>query len=94
MSEAVDRTLTVGNPRGLHARVAARLVQAVDAHAAEVTLSRDGLDVRGDSIMGLMMLAAHAGCCVHVRAEGGDAAAAVAAVAEVLDAPEAGAVEG
>ena len=80
----IVRELEIVNKRGLHARASARFVQLVAAHDVEVSVSKDGITVGGTSIMGLMMLAASPGCCITVRAEGPDADAAIAALAELV----------
>ena len=51
-------TLDIVNAKGLHARASAKFVEVVEAHDAAVTVRRDGMEVGGDSIMGLMMLGA------------------------------------
>jgi phosphocarrier protein len=70
---------------GLHARPAAKLVQAANRFQCDVTLTKDGQDVNGKSIMGVLMLAAAQGTTVHVRAEGEGAQDAVAAIAALFD---------
>ncbi len=80
-----SRTVTVTNPLGIHARPAALVVQAAARFQSDVTLSkRDVGDVNGKSIMGVMMLAAENGAEVTVAAEGPDAEAAVATLADLL----------
>lgn len=74
------RSLTIVNRRGLHARASARFVQTAEAFDAELTISRDGLTVGGQSIMGLMMLAASQGTVIEVAARGADAEAALDAI--------------
>ncbi|WP_206453769.1 HPr family phosphocarrier protein [Aurantimonas marina] len=74
------RILTIVNRRGLHARASARFVQTAEAFDAELTISRDGLIVGGQSIMGLMMLAASQGTEIEVAARGADAEAALDAI--------------
>lgn len=74
------RILTIVNRRGLHARASARFVQTAEAFDAELTISRDGLTVGGQSIMGLMMLAASQGTVIEVAARGADAEAALDAI--------------
>ena len=59
-------TLHIVNEKGLHARASARFVETVEAHDASVTVVKDGLDVQGDSIMGLMMLAASKGTSIEI----------------------------
>lgn len=77
-----ERRLAICNERGLHARAAAKFVRTVEAFDAEVTVVKDGIEVPGNSIMGLMMLAAGFGSVVDVRAAGAQAE-------KVLDALEA-----
>jgi phosphocarrier protein HPr len=79
---AVARELPIINMRGLHARASAKFVKTVESFEAVVTVSKDGVDVGGTSIMGLMMLNAGPGSSIHVAATG------VQAV-EVLNALEA-----
>lgn len=83
--EPVSDRLTIKNKRGLHARASAKFVQLVERHDATVTVSKDGQTVGGNSIMGLMMLAAAPGCCIDVVATGNEAAAVIAAISELVD---------
>ena len=76
------RILTICNRRGLHARSSARFVKCVAEYNAEVKVRRDGQEVSGASIMGLLMLGAARDSQIEVSAEGQDAGA-------VLDALEA-----
>lgn len=62
--------LQIINEKGLHARASAKFVETVEAYDADCTVSKDGMDVGGDSIMGLMMLAASKGCTIGVETEG------------------------
>ncbi|MCW4115136.1 HPr family phosphocarrier protein [Aurantimonas sp. MSK8Z-1] len=83
-SAVVERTLTIVNKRGLHARASAKFVQVAERFDAEMTIVRDGLSVGGQSIMGLMMLAAAQGSNIHVSATGPEAAEAVEAIAALV----------
>ncbi len=65
--------LDILNEKGLHARASAKLVEVVEAHDAKATIRKDGLEVSGDSIMGLLMLAASRGTCIEVETSGPDA---------------------
>ncbi len=67
------RTLEIVNEKGLHARASARLVEVVEAHDAEAEVSKDGMAASGDSIMGLLMLAASRGTTIEVRTSGREA---------------------
>ncbi|WFS00706.1 HPr family phosphocarrier protein [Rhizobium tumorigenes] len=75
-----SRELLIINKRGLHARASAKFVQTVEAFDAAITVSRDGTTVGGNSIMGLMMLAAIPGCSVLVTASGNQAEEALNAL--------------
>ena len=69
------RELTILNVRGLHARASARFVEVVEAFDARCTVRRDGQSAAGDSIMGLLMLAASAGTTIEVETSGPEAGA-------------------
>jgi phosphocarrier protein len=77
---AVTRVLRIVNEKGLHARASAKFVQTVEKFDVEVTVSRNGDSAGGNSIMGLMMLAAGIGTAISVTATGPDAAAVIAAL--------------
>jgi len=77
----LERSVRIQNRLGLHARAAALLVQTAGRYASEVTIEKDGVEVHGKSIMGLMMPAAARGARVTVRADGPDEAEAVDGVA-------------
>ncbi len=66
------KELMIENKLGLHARAAAQIVKTASAFASKIVLSKDGVEVDGKSIMGIMMLAAAKGTTVLVRAEGDD----------------------
>jgi phosphocarrier protein HPr len=68
-----QRRLRIQNMKGLHARASARLVEVVEAHDAQATVSKDGMSTAGDSIMGLLMLAAGKGSDIDVETEGPEA---------------------
>ena len=81
----VEKTATIINPLGIHARPAALLVQAAAQFTANIYFSKGDVDqVNGKSIMGVMMLAAEQGAQVTVMAEGEDAAAAVEELVALL----------
>jgi phosphocarrier protein HPr len=79
-----ERTVTIVNKLGLHARPAAEIVKNASRFKSHITLVRDDLEVNGKSIMGVMMLAAEFGATVVVRAEGEDADAALDALAALV----------
>ena len=66
-------TLRIINEKGLHARASARFVEVVERFDAQAEVSRDGMVVSGDSIMGLLMLAASKGTSIEVRTSGAEA---------------------
>ncbi|MDA8585623.1 HPr family phosphocarrier protein [Rhodobacteraceae bacterium] len=80
MSDPVTRTLTIVNVKGLHARASAKLAELVEDFDADAMVSKDGLDVTGDSIMGLLMLAAARGTTIDVTTSGADAHALADAI--------------
>ncbi len=77
--------LRIRNRRGLHARASARFVTLASQFAATVHVTKDGQDVLGTSIMGLLMLGAAMGETISIRAEGADAEAALKALAELVE---------
>jgi phosphocarrier protein HPr len=79
-------SLQIRNRLGLHARAAAMLVQTANRFDAEVTVAKDGQVVNGRSIMGVMMLAAEQGSHIDVATSGPDAAAALQAIRELVEA--------
>ncbi|MFQ5888882.1 MAG: HPr family phosphocarrier protein [Gemmatimonadota bacterium] len=83
MSES-SATVRVGNRFGLHARPAAEFVKLASSFAATILVEKDGLEVNGKSIMGVMMLAAECGSTLTIRAEGEDSSQAVAALCELV----------
>lgn len=84
MSDAISRELPVTNKRGLHARASAKFVQMVEKFNAEITVTRGGETVGGNSIMGLMMLSAGIGTSIVVAAKGPEAQAALDALSELV----------
>jgi phosphocarrier protein HPr len=79
------RLATICNQRGLHARAAARFVKTAGQFDAEVRVRKNGAEVSGRSIMGLMMLAAAPGSVIELTATGHEAEAAVAALATLVE---------
>jgi phosphocarrier protein len=84
MARVTERSVTIVNPLGLHARPAAQLVRLASSFTSHVELERDGLTVNAKSIMGVMMLAAECGAAVVLRADGADEASAVEALAALV----------
>ncbi len=84
MSEPVTRTLTIVNEKGLHARASAKLVELVEGFDADAEVSKDGLSAAGDSIMGLLMLAASRGSSITVETSGPEAGALADAIEALI----------
>jgi phosphocarrier protein HPr len=80
-----ERTLTISNRYGLHARPAAEFVKLAATYRSEITVRKDDLEVNGKSIMGMMMLAAECGSRITIQASGEDAAEAVAELSQLVD---------
>lgn len=81
-----SREMLIVNQRGLHARASAKFVQLAAGFDADICVEKDGIQVGGTSIMGLMMLAASPGCLITVTASGPQAQEAVAAIEELVKA--------
>lgn len=77
-------TLLIVNDKGLHARASAKFVETVERFDASARVSRDGMDVSGDSIMGLMMLAAAKGTTIDIRVDGPEAELLAMALRELV----------
>ncbi|MCA0918959.1 HPr family phosphocarrier protein [Pseudooceanicola nanhaiensis] len=75
MSTTITRKLKIINEKGLHARASAKLVEVAEGFDARAEISRDGMSASGDSIMGLLMLAASKGTTIEVETSGSDAEA-------------------
>jgi phosphocarrier protein HPr len=80
----IERTVTIVNKNGLHARPAAEIVKLAARYQSEITIVRDDLEVNGKSIMGVMMLAAEYGADIVLRASGPDAEQAVGAIERLI----------
>ena len=79
-----SRSVTVLNKLGVHARPAALFVRTANKFASDITIEKDGEQVNGKSIMGLMMLAAGPGSKIIVYCEGDDAHQALAEVEALI----------
>jgi phosphotransferase system HPr (HPr) family protein len=78
------KDFTILNKLGIHARPAAQFVKTANRFQSEIRVEKDGEEVDGKSIMGLMMLAAGHGSVIAVSAEGEDADAAIAAIEDLI----------
>ncbi len=81
----VAKTFTIRNRFGLHARAAAQFVQLASKFASEIFVDKNGQEVNGKSIMGILILAASQGAEITVRAEGPDAEGALNALGELIN---------
>ncbi len=77
--------LKIVNDKGLHARASARFVETVERFDAEAQVSRDGMTVSGDSIMGLMMLVAAYGTHIDVETSGREASQLAEALRQLVE---------
>jgi phosphocarrier protein len=81
-----QRRFMIVNTLGLHARAAAQLVQTANRFRSEVVVEKDGQEVNGKSIMGVLMLAAGRGAEIQVACEGEDADQAMIDLARLIEA--------
>jgi len=81
---SVEREFDILNRLGLHARAAAQMVRMANGFASEVRVAKDGIEVNGKSIMGVLMLAAPKDTKILIRAIGPDAEEALAALGELI----------
>ncbi|BDV43483.1 phosphocarrier protein HPr [Geotalea uraniireducens] len=78
------REFTIVNKLGLHARASALLVKTTSRFGSEIKIAREGVEVNGKSIMGIMMLAAAMGTVITVKVDGEDETEAMAALEEII----------
>lgn len=81
----LSKRVTIRNQKGLHARAAAKFVKVASAYQADVEVEKGGQTVTGQSIMGLMMLAAAPGCEIEIRASGEQGEDCLAALVELVE---------
>jgi len=80
----IEQDLEIVNEKGLHARASAKFVEVVERFGADVVVMKDGMSVPGDSIMGLLMLAASRGTSITVKISGADEAEVMDALAALV----------
>jgi len=85
MRETLSEKLLIINRRGLHARASAKFVNTAARFSCDITVAKDGTEVCGTSIMGLMMLAAAPGQYITITATGEDAEEALATLKTLVD---------
>lgn len=85
-TQKAEKDIAVVNRLGLHARPAAMFVRIASRYRCDVWVAKEGEEVNGKSIMGLMMLAAGQGSKLHLRCDGPDAEKALADLEELINA--------
>lgn len=81
----IQQSVKIVNEQGLHARPAAKFVQVASRFSSDIKVLKDGREIDGRSIMGLMTLTAKQGSEIVITAEGNDAEAAVAALTQLVN---------
>jgi phosphocarrier protein HPr len=84
-SDTVERSIKICNELGLHARAATKFVQIAGKYPCDITVEKDGHEVNGKSIMGVLMLVASKGTTIQVKANGPQAGDAVAALVKLVE---------
>jgi phosphocarrier protein HPr len=84
-AQKMTKELTILNRLGLHARPSAMFVKVCNRHKSEIWVEKDGEQVNGKSIMGLMMLAAGQGSKLRVTCEGPDADKAIQDIEDIIE---------
>lgn len=79
------QTFTIRNRLGLHARAAALFVKTANRFEADVIVEKDGVEVNGKSIMGILMLAASKGTKVTLKAEGRESTQAIQTLGKLIE---------
>jgi phosphocarrier protein len=83
--QRIERSFTIVNSLGLHARPAAMMVQTANRFQSDIQMEKDGTQVNAKSIMGVLTLAASKGSSIVMICEGEDAAQAMEALAKVIE---------
>ena len=83
-SDSINMRLKILNEKGLHARAAAKFVELVDTFDVSLVVKKDNLEASGDSIMGLLMLAASRGTEIELVASGLEAAETLSALSDLI----------
>jgi phosphotransferase system HPr (HPr) family protein len=81
----MEKAMTIKNRMGLHARPAAMFVQEAGKFKSQIYVVKDGLQVNGKSVMGLMLLAAESGAKLTIKADGPDEAKALEALEKLFE---------
>ena len=83
--QPIEKECVITNKLGLHARPAALFVQTANRYGADITVMKDGEEVNGKSIMGIMTLAVQQGTAITIRVSGLDAKDALDALVELIE---------
>jgi phosphocarrier protein HPr len=83
--QKIEKEITIINRLGLHARPAAMFVRIASRYRSEIWVEKEGEQINGKSIMGLMMLAAGQGSKLMIRCEGPDADRAMEEIEELIN---------
>ena len=83
-NDTINMRLKILNEKGLHARAAAKFVELVDTFDVSLLVKKDNLEASGDSIMGLLMLAASRGSEIELVASGLEAAETLSALSDLI----------
>ena len=83
--EAAERAVVIKNELGMHARAATKFVQTANKFQSAVSVEKDGHEVNGKSIMGVLMLVAAKGTTILIRAKGARCEEAVVALVQLVD---------
>lgn len=84
----IKKTVVIRNKQGLHARPAALFVQVANKYDSKIVVKKEGQEVNGKSIMGILMLAVEKGALVEMIAEGDDAEEAAMELERLLSQEE------
>lgn len=83
-SDKIEKEVTIVNRLGMHARPAAMFVRIASRFRSEIWVEKEGEQINGKSIMGLMMLAAGQGSKLRIRCEGPDAERAIVELEQLI----------
>ncbi len=81
----IEKTLTLKNKLGLHARAAAKLVQVTEQFKSEIKIVKDNVEADGKSILGVLLLAAPVGSEITFKVEGEDEQEAIKAIEDLIE---------
>ncbi len=80
-----EKTVEITNTLGIHARPASQIVRAAGEFVSDIVIAKEGMEVNGKSIMGILMLACEQGSRVTIRANGPDEKEAVETIVELIE---------